>query len=174
MTAVCLQHTQRHPGAHPWTTGCWLGNTHAICNCRYITHSQFTAWHVPATTTQIPHVKRRVHAPKHDPYQLGAHPCAPKNQGDARQPNPACLDATIRHNPSSTVPYWLGPCPLASEWLDRYGLILIEDGQTIFLWVVEMQCPSSYRMLSISFRTSDYMVARSVSPSRCLFSPLFT
>lgn len=27
------------------------------------------------------------------------------------------------------------PLPLASEYLERHGLYLIEDGQTIFLWI---------------------------------------
>ena len=78
MTATCLQHARRRPGAHPWTTGCRLGNAHATCNHRYITHSQFPAWCIPVTTTRVPHVKRRVCTPSHNPYRLGVHPCAPK------------------------------------------------------------------------------------------------
>ena len=30
---------------------------------------------------------------------------------------------------------WPTPLPLTSERLERHGLYLIEDGQTIFLWI---------------------------------------
>ena len=60
------------------------------------------------------------------------------------------------------------PLPLTSEKLERHGLFLIEDGQTIFLWVGRDAVP---QLIIDVFNLPSYEVLRGgkVRPSLCPF-----
>lgn len=49
------------------------------------------------------------------------------------------------------------PLPLSSERLERHGLYLIEDGQTIFLWVGRDSVP---QLVMDVFNIPNYEVLR--------------
>lgn len=49
------------------------------------------------------------------------------------------------------------PLPLSSERLERHGLFLIEDGQTIFLWVGRDAVP---QLVQDVFNLPSYEVLR--------------
>lgn len=49
------------------------------------------------------------------------------------------------------------PLPLTSERLERHGLFLIEDGQTIFLWVGRDAVP---QLITDVFNLPNYEVLR--------------
>lgn len=49
------------------------------------------------------------------------------------------------------------PLPLTSERLERHGLFLIEDGQTIFLWVGRDSVP---QLIADVFNLPSYDVLR--------------
>ena len=57
------------------------------------------------------------------------------------------------------------PLPLTSERLERHGLFLIEDGQTLFLWVGRDAVP---QLIMDVFNLPNYEVLR--GGKVCMFS----
>lgn len=64
------------------------------------------------------------------------------------------------------------PLPLGSDRMERHGLYLIEDGQTMFLWVGRDAVP---QLIVDVFDLPSYDALRSgkVCPSLCPFHVLF-